>query len=124
MQITQQWEMENYVVAYLDVLGQGDELLKLDHLPTNQEEASRALDILKNTAEYMIGLRTFLDSYFEANREPSEIRSGLPREKQELLESMHRLEVEHRGMSDSFAIFLSLHNDMRIVPLCPVFIRY
>ena len=108
--MTQSWELSCYLVAYLDVLGQTEELLKLKRLPFSSQEKAEALSILRNTAGYVMSLRRFFQDYFEAASRPTGILDKLPRDQRETAKSMRRSEVEIRGVSDSIILVVPLAN--------------
>ena len=64
-----------YVLSYVDILGQGRELDKLEPLPDGEDGRQKALKILVETAGFITQLRRIMkDVYTKQDAESSEIR--------------------------------------------------
>ena len=109
--MTRHWIIENYMVAFLDVLGQSDEVLKLQYKPTNKEEEKIAASVLENTAGYILDLREAFISYSQAIGQSTGLLDRLPPNQREQAETMRRVEAEFHGLSDSILITVPLTND-------------
>jgi len=106
----QSWALSYHLIAYLDILGQSEELLKLDRLPSTPQEETKAAEILHNTAGYIMSLRKYFRQYYKAASRPTSILNSLPDDKRELAIAMRKIEAEWKGFSDSITIDVPVDN--------------
>lgn len=104
------WALSYHFIAYLDILGQSEELLKLDRLPSTPQEKIKAAEILHNTAGYVMCLRKYFWQYYKATSRPTGILNSLPDDQRELAKSMRKIKAEWKGFSDSITIDVPLDN--------------
>lgn len=102
----------NYLVAFLDVLEQRD-MLKQIRLPKTPHEKSEVLEILKQTAGTVLGLRSTFAQQFAT------FESGLKTLKKFTSDPIRPKFI---GFSDSFVTSVPLHHDGKdIVPITTVY---
>ncbi len=106
----QSWEISYHLIAYLDILGQSKELLRLNKLPSTPQEEAETADILNNTAGYVMSLRKYFMQYYRATSCTTSILNSLPENKRELAKSLRKIEAEWKGFSDSITIDITLDN--------------
>ncbi|MCJ7655141.1 MAG: hypothetical protein MUO97_07595 [Dehalococcoidia bacterium] len=104
------WALNYHFIAYLDILGQSEELLKLGKLPSTPQEKIKAAEILHNTAGYIICLRKYFLQYYKITSRPTSILNSLPDDKRELAKSMRKIKADWKGFSDSITIDVPLDN--------------
>jgi len=109
--MTRKWIISYYLIAFLDILGQSQEVLRLSRLPSNSEEEAHAAEILGSTAGHIKDIRQSFLGYFDARAKPTGILDKLPPEKREWANRMRRCEAEVRGLSDSIVITVPLSNE-------------
>jgi hypothetical protein len=109
--MTRKWTLSYYLIAFLDVLGQSQEVLRLSRLPSNPEEEAFAKEILASTAGYIMDLRQSFLGFFDALAKPTGLLDKLPPEKRERANRMRRCKAEVRGLSDSIVITVPLSNE-------------
>ena len=84
------WILQYYCVAFIDVLGQSKELLKLDRLPKTQEETDNASIILHNTAGNIERLRKGFRIFYKTREKPTGVLDHLPPEIRAKAEEVRR----------------------------------
>jgi hypothetical protein len=99
-----------HLVAYLDILGQGDELSKLEALPKTKAEEAETVAVVRNTAGRVRRIRKTFDELFEQfNQAPTqEFLATLPEQYRGSYPDLRRIRVVNRGISDSFIISVPL----------------
>jgi hypothetical protein len=101
-------EAQHVFVAYLDVLGQRDELRQLTGLPTDSAKLHEFQATLKKTLGVVLNLRTLFKEYFEQYLRPSKILRALPRAQQAEIRALRRSKISFYGFSDSFVVAVPL----------------
>ncbi|MFC1892928.1 hypothetical protein ACFLYR_02670 [Chloroflexota bacterium] len=105
------YKKADYMVVFLDVLGQSRKLEKLKRLPITQAEIEKADQILDRTAGSIVKLRKGFDSLFNALSKPTGILDSLPPEKRSMAMSLRQNKITRRGISDSYIMTLPLVED-------------
>lgn len=106
----QNYELEYFFTAFVDVLGQRERLRQLRGLPTTDEEMEKTVAVLRETAGFVLWLRKTFLRFFEAcNASTGTFNALAPQQRQLAAELMHS-EVQCRGVSDSIIITVSLTN--------------
>lgn len=98
-----------YLVAYIDLLGQSDELLKITHLPQNEEEEKAVLTAIKNSAIKVRAVRSAFGGLIKSAAETTQegLNAVVPEHHAAFL-SLRSIRVTHRGFSDSIVITVPL----------------
>ena len=109
--MTNGWTLRYYFVAFIDVLGQSKELLKLSKLPETQTEIENTAYILDNTAGNINRLRNGFNTYYEARNKPTGILDSLPPEQKTAAEKIRRAEAIIKSLSDTVIIAIPLSNE-------------
>ncbi|MGB2814440.1 MAG: hypothetical protein WBC75_05030, partial [Dehalococcoidales bacterium] len=102
------WIISYYLIAFLDILGQKDKILSITHPPSTVEEQNKAVDVLRDTANYVVGLRKGFLDYFNTHNRPTGILDVLAPEQRAEAEQLRRCHAEVRGVSDSIIITVPL----------------
>jgi hypothetical protein len=98
-----------YFVAYVDLLGQSDELARLKSLPQTEADKAATIAIMKDTAGVVRNVRQSFQEYFETSKTMSpEALKNVPPERKEEFKQIRALKVFHTGFSDSFVIAVPL----------------
>ena len=105
------WTLSYYFIAFIDVLGQSKELLKLERLPKTQEEIENASKILHNTAGSITRLRNGFRTYYRTLEKPPGILDPLPPEIRAKAEEVRRNETIITTISDSIIISIPISNE-------------
>jgi hypothetical protein len=105
------WTLSYYFIAFIDVLGQSKELLKLNRLPTTPEEKAKASVILHNTAGNIVDLREGFRKFFRARNRSTGILDSLTPDKREIAERARRAEALITSISDAVIIAVPLSNE-------------
>jgi hypothetical protein len=103
---------QNYLVVFLDHLGQRENLRKITEIPTNEIEKQKFIENLKKSVGKVLGTRDLFKDYVEAarsyepdlNRVPSEYRD-------KFLEFQKEVDLGFYGVSDSVIIAVPLMNN-------------
>lgn len=104
-------ELRHYLVAFIDILGQGRELEKLQSIPTNPEEEAQVRSVLEDTVAVVRSLRSgfiqFVQQYAEHTKEP---RSDSEKRRAELKRLSH-MQIGVRGVSDAIILTVPIKPD-------------
>lgn len=101
-----------FLVAFVDVLGQRDELRALTKLPHNTEAMPEALQILKRTAGRVQKVRHGFESYFNQarhNRQP--MPPGSTRKEWNEFYAIRSAKYRLQSFSDTVVISVPLHDN-------------
>jgi hypothetical protein len=98
-----------FFVAYVDVLGQREKLMRLTELPHTSESQDQVVKILKETAGHVSRVRDAFAEYFHAGsrlqRPPSSMEPGVRKQFERLFTGR---KFSLTGFSDSFVIAVPL----------------
>jgi len=100
--------VQEFLIAFLDVLGQRGELRDLLTVPTNEEELTRTTATLKRTLGFVTMVRDSFRILFTQYNEPSQFAKSLPDRERMLLKELCRSEISFYGFSDSFVVAIPL----------------
>jgi hypothetical protein len=103
--------VRNYLVSFLDVLGQRDQLRRIASLPRSQEERDSIVQVLAATYGFVREMRRLFGVYFTTTREGSPFARTLGTDEQRELRELLRKEVSFRAFSDSFVVAVPLMED-------------
>lgn len=110
-----------YVVAFVDILGQRSLLRDLKTLPQHTgKDLEKFTDLLRQTAGTVEGLRTLFQSYFQANRRTADYEMFLPGIASNKIK-LQSNPLVFKMFSDFVAIYLSLQDDVNILPMSGVY---
>jgi hypothetical protein len=101
-------ELSYFLVAFLDLLGQREQLRRLKTLPEDLRPDSRAIEIVKATLGAVHGVRSSFEQFFKAHQEQSDFSRSLPTEQREALCQLTHSDIIHYGFSDSIIVAVSL----------------
>ena len=106
-----------YLVAYLDVLGQSDELRKLQRLPQTEAERIAVLDTLRNTVGAIRNVRGSFETFFAALKPDPDRLAAVPEAHREDYRRLFGVRPAFRGFSDSIVITVPLagEDDVAVV---------
>lgn len=105
----EEYQFQNYVVAFVDILGQREQLRKLKSFPENKEEIQWSIQIMQRTAGRSLKVREGLETFFkefENRREEDGFYEKLPEDKRHLFE--HNPQVHVYGLSDAVVLAVPL----------------
>jgi hypothetical protein len=105
------WIMQYYFIAFIDVLGQSQKLLNLTRLPITKEEQEKAALILHNTAGNIMSLRKGFLNFFKARNKSNGIFDSLSPDKRAIAEKIRRAEAIITSFSDTIVIAVPLSNE-------------
>src|ERR1700686_4147352 len=98
--------LENYLVAFLDVLGQSDKFEQL-RLPKTEEEHAAVQEVMRDTVRFVSDLRARFGIQFDA------FEAGLLKDQP----SVKKFHPAFVGLSDSFVTFVPIRNeDQHLTP--------
>jgi hypothetical protein len=111
-----------YLVAFVDVLGQKNLLRNLRGLPANSEKGfEQFIHLLKETAGTVELLRKVFLSFFESYNKPTLDQSQLTEEQKLLYSKFKGNELKSHMFSDFVSLSLSLRDDENRVPMSGVY---
>lgn len=108
MKKARKWIISSYLIAYLDIQGQKDKILSLTYPPSTEEEETKAVCVLKDTVDYVVGLRNAFLEFFNAFNRPTGRLDVLTPEQRAKAEQLRHCYAEVRGVSDSIIITVPL----------------
>jgi hypothetical protein len=101
---------ENYLVVFIDLLGQKDALRKITKIPTNDIEKQEFIEHVKNSVVKVLHLRESFEDHFDvANSYVPDTTLVAPELREEFIASQET-EVIFNGFSDSVIIAVPLMN--------------
>jgi len=101
--------LRNYLVAFIDVLGQRSKLRKIELPQSDSPEAHQAaLKSLQDTAGVILKLRNAFQSGFELYKTPSPIVQSLPEQAKKKALEIVKNEIRYQYFSDSIVISLPI----------------
>lgn len=102
-----EYVLQNFVAAFLDVMGQRERLRKLDRFPETKDEEQAAIEILRSTLGVVVDIREkFEESIAENKLFTAGDVSKVPPEARHLFE--FELKTFSHGFSDSFVLAVPL----------------
>jgi hypothetical protein len=99
---------QNYLVVFLDHLGQQKILEKISELPTSADEQRNFIELIKETHGKVIALREIFRKYFDESKEYRPNANLVPSEFQEEFIASQKSEEYYYAMSDSGVIAVPL----------------
>lgn len=100
----------NYVVAFIDVLGQKEAFEGLHYVPVTKEETEKFKQAHSKTAFFIEELREWFNNFFDAYKDTKSIIQ-VPEVKQEQFEEMRKVTLKIRSFSDCVQAFVSLQDN-------------
>lgn len=100
-----------HCVLFVDVLGQREALRALKQLPQTPEEREEVIHIIRETAGFLQGMRTSLQTFLDSYQGESDLAQTLPDENRQSLRKLTTSRVEYRYFSDSVLMSASLQDD-------------
>lgn len=100
----------NYVAAFIDILGQQEQLKGCGLLPDSLDEI---MPIVRKTVGVVNWLQTSFNSYFVAMTETMSADSEVPKEQQEATKELNKVELKFQRFSDGLLAFVSLYGEPR-----------
>ncbi|MFT5730780.1 MAG: hypothetical protein ACI8PB_004970 [Desulforhopalus sp.] len=109
----------HYVVGFMDLLGQQENLRSLSVLPLSrdQEELDKIKEELKKTYGAVVGMRKFFNESFEGFKRKPIDTAGFSAEQKKEYVSLDNHPIKMQSFSDSMVIFMPLKMDMLKLPV-------
>ena len=108
-----QFDSSYYAVAFIDLMGQQEQLRTLESLPDtgNTEEHEAFVQTLKNTYGAVNTMRSVFNAYFSGFEKKRTPPNGLPKEKKQLFRELVPNPIRFHQFSDFVVAFSSLRTD-------------
>ncbi len=114
-----------YLAAYIDILGQGAKLSKINKLPKTKEEKEEFNKLLNDTADSVKKLHGVFQSYFDGFKEISpEIKERLESWTQEMrdkFKNSKEIKLKYLYFSDTVVLYFPLDKETNVAPLGSVY---
>lgn len=114
-----------YLGIYVDILGQGEKLARMNKMPVNEEEDKVFTSILHETLGSVIKVQTLFDDFFESFQKVSDdtenLLKSLSKENQKIFLEARKTNVKDIRFSDTIIIYFSLDKESCINPMGSVF---
>lgn len=107
----------DYAVAFIDLLGQRDEML-IRHLPEDKE---KALDLVKRSVGRVVGTQKHFETYLNSIVSGPTIYQSFPTRLRDALPDMAPPEVKWQRFSDGFVVFVPLGDGMVRSPVNSIY---
>lgn len=107
---TKNYNYSEYLVSYVDILGQKN-LLRTLIMPKNQNEMENTISILRSTAGVIISFREMFEKTFELYSKPSPDLLIYPENIRSKIIQLRKTDIRFHGFSDSVIISLTLANN-------------
>lgn len=100
----------NYLVAFIDILGQKEAFQGLDEYSEQSKSdfAKRLAKAHSETVEFVEQFRGNFESFFNAYMEEGESRLTVPEDKKEQFDAMRKVVLKHQRFSDCIQVFVPL----------------
>lgn len=110
--------LSNHVAAFIDILGQQEQLRSINILPDTDdpEQRDRFVAVLKETLGVVQDLHEFCANFFDVYKKQA-VRVAVPPDKREAYENLHKADIRFQRFSDGLVVFLSVANS---IVQCPV----
>ena len=103
---------QNYVVAFLDLVGQREALRRLLRIPTTREEEQDFIELLRESLGKVLELRRDFASFFSGPQRRHLDLTDFPTEVREAVQAATQTEYTVSGLSDSIVIAAPLDGDV------------
>lgn len=100
--------LANYVTLFLDVLGQKNVINNLVNIPEKESEEKEVIEILKESAGFVIMMRNMLGSFFRNAAKLSELGKQQSVAMKNILITLHEVKIIQKYFSDSFIFSVCL----------------
>jgi hypothetical protein len=104
-------ELNYFLVAFLDILGQREKLRRLTGLPGDLKPDARMIETVRATFGAVHGIRGIIDGYLKAEGDPGKVAHLMPEDKREALMRLLRSDAMQYGFSDSIVVAVSLKGE-------------
>lgn len=98
-------QYHNYLLAFIDVLGQKEAFKDIHGIPTSLEEKEKLIEVLKQTVEFVKWFRNHFRIYYEAYLKPTGIECCISVNELQKFEEIRKTELIIHGFSDFVEIF-------------------
>jgi hypothetical protein len=95
------YDLQNYVVLFIDVLGQKEKILKFQLVP---DDVPTAKQVVLDTAGHVDALRDRIHTLLKNQAGESEFSRSLPRKQRRMLKKLAKSEVFSQGLSDALVL--------------------
>jgi len=103
------FDLQNYVVLFLDVLGQKEEILRFQLVPDDEDLARRTV---RETAGIVSMLRDVASTLLDKQDAESEFMKSLPEEERKNLKNLTRSDVMTQVLSDALIFSVPIGSDV------------
>ncbi len=112
------YEVCFHLVGFIDLLGQQEELSRLDSLPDvdNEEEMRAFIDQLKRTFGVVDGLHKMFEEFFGGIMEKRRIPEGLKTQNPDLYKALTGSKIKFQRYSDGIVVFVALSESAGRMP--------
>ncbi len=100
--------LQYFLVAFLDLLGQREQLRNLVGLPATQDMNDPIIQVLKRSLGAIHGARSLFRNFFEADSEESALMRSLSPDQRATLKQLTKSQVLWYGFSDSLIVAIPL----------------
>jgi len=108
----------NYAVAFIDLLGQREEMRAHRILPDDHAEA---IALVKRSVGRIAGMHKTFKAFYESFEEGQTLYDTLPPEQQKIFADLHRGELKTQRFSDGLVVFAALADGQDRSPINSVF---
>lgn len=106
-----------YLVAYIDILNQGEALKQLKGLPTTEEEKREFIQVLKKTFGTVDMFRQIFEQYFSESQKEMSAPSSLSEEQRKTFDALGKSEAKFHGFSDATIVYVPLQEKECLLPI-------
>ena len=106
-----------YLVAYVDILNQGEALKQLKGVPATEDEKLEFIRVLKKTFGAVDMFRGIFEQYFIESQKERPAPSFLSDEQRRIFDDLGKSEVKFQGFSDATIIYVPLQEKDGLVPI-------
>jgi len=101
----------NYVVTFIDVLGQKNEFKGINSIPADEESEKKLKMAHKETVIFIETFRKCFSDIFKTYIEDKKPKVKVPEDKKEKFNELRRVVLKHKRFSDSIQAFVPLETE-------------
>jgi hypothetical protein len=110
-----------YLVAFVDVLGQKEKLLRFKDLPETEEENKEFIEILKETFGVIDEIRRAFDGFYTSYSIDQEPPYLMTEQQRKTFHELQKCEIKFQRFADTIIVYVLLADKINKVPIHGVY---
>ncbi len=110
-----------YLVAFVDVLGQKEKLLRFKDLPETEKENKEFIETLKETFGTIDGIRSLFETYYASYNTIKDPVLSMTEQQRKTFHELQKCELKFQRFADTIIVYVSLAEKISKVPIHGVY---